>query len=335
MIMNTQIITQEHIEEAAACLKNGGTVVFPTETVYGLGADSANPDAVDKIYKAKGRPGDNPLIVHISHISQLDGLVSQVSSRAKLLIEAFWPGPLTLIFPKHPSVISKITAGRDTVAVRFPANPIAQKLISLSQTTVAAPSANLSGSPSPTVCEDVIDDLNGRVDYIIDGTGCEIGLESTVVDVSSDETVILRPGAITLEMLQEIIPDAYLDSGLIDQNSIPKCPGQKYTHYSPDAKVIVVQGDKENVRAYINSKLDSDESCGVLTYRGGAYPDASLVLDAGNTMNDYAHNLFSHLRTFDKYGVNIIYAEFEIEQGMGTAVRNRLYKAAGHTVVEV
>ncbi len=333
--MTTKIITPDRIEEAASCLKSGGTVVFPTETVYGLGGDATNSLAVDKIYRAKGRPGDNPLIVHISDISQLSTLVSEISPKAQLLIDRFWPGPLTLIFKKHPLVISKITAGRDTVAVRFPSNPIAQKLINLSRTVVAAPSANLSGSPSPTVCADVIDDLNGRVDYIIDGTGCEIGLESTVADVSSGETVILRPGAVTLEMIKELIPDAYLDSGLIDQDSIPKCPGQKYTHYSPKAKVIVVQGKKDAVHSFIQAKLTECDLCGVLTYRGGSYTGASLVLDAGDDMNSYAHNLFSHLRTFDKHGVHTVFAEFEVEEGMGTAVRNRLYKSSGHTIIEV
>ncbi|MBE7052001.1 MAG: threonylcarbamoyl-AMP synthase [Ruminococcaceae bacterium] len=333
--MKTKVITQENIHEAAKCLADGGTVVFPTETVYGLGADAFNDDAVSKIFEAKGRPGDNPLIVHISHVSQLSRLAKNVSPRAKLLIEKFWPGPLTLILPKCDSVSSRVTAGLETVAVRFPSNPIAQNLISLSGTLVAAPSANLSGSPSPTVCADVVDDLDGRVDYIIDGTGCEIGLESTVVDVSTGKTVVLRPGGVTLEMIKELIPDAELDKGLIDADSVPKCPGLKYTHYSPKADVIVVQGEKKNVRAYIGSMLSQNSDCGVLTYGGGTYDGAKLVLDAGADMTSYAHNLFSHLRTFDKHGVCTVYAEFNPENGMGTAVRNRLYKAAGHKIVEV
>lgn len=333
--MNTKIITAENIKEAALCLKAGGTVVFPTETVYGLGGDAFSDDAVDKIYAAKGRPSDNPLIVHICDISQLSLLASSVSPKAALLMEHFWPGPLTLIFDKSPNVGGKVTAGLDTVAVRFPSNETAQRLIAESGTLVAAPSANLSGSPSPTVCSDVIDDLYGRVDYIIDGTGCEIGLESTVVDVSGDRTVVLRPGAVTLEMIQKLIPDAELDAGLIDADSVPKCPGLKYTHYSPKADVIVVQGESERVRAYIQSQLDKNPACGVLSYKGSTYSGGAIVLDAGDSMEQYAHNLFSHLRTFDKHGVALVYAEFALEGGMGTAVRNRLYKAAGHHIIEV
>ena len=333
--MNTQIITADRIEEAARCIHNGGTVVFPTETVYGLGADSTSVSAIRKIYEAKGRPGDNPLIVHISDLKMLSKLVSEISPNAEILMNNFWPGPLTLIFKKHISVDCSLTGGRDTVAVRFPSNKIAQTLITLSGTTIAAPSANLSGSPSPTVCADVVDDLYGRVDYIIDGNGCEIGLESTIVDVSESETVILRPGAVTLEMIQKLIPDAYLDSGLIDKNAIPKCPGQKYTHYSPKADVVVVQGNKENVYNYIQNKISTNDNVGVLSYFGNLYIGAKLVLDAGTDMTSYAHNLFSHLRTFDKNNIKTVYAEFAVEPGMGTAVRNRLYKSAGYSIEEV
>jgi len=333
--MKTQVIDCESIFEAALCLNKGGTVVFPTETVYGLGADAFNPEAVLKIFKAKGRPADNPLIVHISDISDLDKLVCEVNSNAQLLAEKFWPGPLTLIFRKCPDVPDCVTAGLDTVAVRMPSNAIARKLIAQSKVLVAAPSANLSGSPSPTSCSDVVDDLDGRVDFIIDGTGCEIGLESTVVDVSGDETVVLRPGGISLEMIQQYIPDAKLDSGLVDMESTPRCPGLKYTHYSPSADVFVVQGTKGNIRKYIADAIKYDPFAGVLTYKGGTYDDALLVLNAGNNMEEYAHNLFAFLRKFDKAGVKTIYAEFNIEDGIGVAVRNRLYKSAGHKVIEV
>ncbi len=331
--METKIIYPDNIKEAAECIKNGGTVVFPTETVYGLGADAFNEEAIDKIYEAKGRPGDNPLIVHISEKNEIDNLVCEISENAKILMEKFWPGPLTLIFKKSESVPSKVTAGRDTVAVRFPSNEVARNLIKEAGTSVAAPSANLSGSPSPTVCSDVIDDLFSRVDYIIDATGCEIGLESTVIDVSGDDAVILRPGGVTLEMIRKYVPGAYLDSGLIDENAIPKCPGMKYTHYSPKADVTVVQGKPKKVREYILSKVDN--SYGVLSYKTGTYEDAGLVLYAGDNMEEYAHNLFSHLRTFDKHNIKKVYVEFNPEAGMGVAVQNRLYKAAGHKIVEV
>ncbi|MBQ4631679.1 MAG: threonylcarbamoyl-AMP synthase [Clostridia bacterium] len=331
--MTTKIVTKENISEAAKCLNEGGTVVFPTETVYGLGADAFNSVAVKKIFEAKGRPGDNPLIVHISDISQIHLLAREIPDNAKLLAQKFWPGPLTMIFKKKDQVINEVTAGLDTVAVRYPSNQIAHDLIEQSQKVVAAPSANLSGSPSPTVCSDVVDDLNGRVDFIIDGTGCEIGLESTVVDVSGNTVTILRPGAITLEMIREFIPDAKLDGGLIDNDQVPKCPGLKYTHYSPNADVIVVQGNKDKVREYILSHLSSD--VGVITYKGGEYPGAGLVLDAGDNMTSYAHNLFTYLRRFDKNNIKIVYAEFSVEEGIGVAVRNRLYKACGHKIIEV
>lgn len=333
--MITKVINTDRIEEAALCLKNGGTVVFPTETVYGLGADAFNPDAIKKIYIAKGRPSDNPLIVHISDVSDVNKLASFVTPNARILMKKFWPGPLTLIFKKNHLVPNEVTAGLDTVAVRYPSNTIAAELIKKSGVFVAAPSANLSGSPSPTVCEDVISDLNGRVDYIIDGTGCEIGLESTVVDVSGNETVILRPGGITLEMIKELIPNARLDGGLIDEDSVPKCPGLKYKHYSPKAKVLVVQGDKKKIREYISSKLNSSKDAGVLTYGFAEYENADYVINAGDNMNEYAHNLFSSLRSFDKKGIKLIYAEFNIEDGIGVAVRNRLYKAANHNIIEV
>ena len=333
--MITKIIDTSDIESAAKCLKNGGTVVFPTETVYGLGADAFNPDAIEKIYIAKGRPSDNPLIVHISDISDVSFLARSITPNAKILMEIFWPGPLTLIFKKKDNVPDKVTAGLDTVAVRYPSNETARKLIKQSGVLVAAPSANLSGSPSPTICEDVVSDLNGRVDYIIDGTGCEIGLESTVVDVSGNETVILRPGGITLEMIKEYIPNAKLDGGLIDEKTIPKCPGLKYKHYSPKAELIVVQGERENVRKYISSKLNKSRKAGVLSYGEAEYENAELIINAGNNMEEYAHNLFSALRTFDKKGITLIYAEFNIEDGMGVAVRNRLYKAANHNIIEV
>lgn len=333
--MKTNIIDATKINEAAICIKKGGLVVFPTETVYGLGADAFNDDAIDGIYIAKSRPQDNPLIVHISSMEQLNKLVKNISDDAKVLMDKFWPGPLTIIFEKSDLVSDKITAGLSTVAVRFPSNKIAQELISLSQTPIAAPSANLSGSPSPTKAEDVIDDLNGRVDYIIKDSQCEVGLESTVLDMSDNNCVILRPGAITLEMIKEYVGYVSLDKGLISADIVPKCPGLKYTHYSPKADVIVVQGTKENIKNYINSKLNSELDIGVLTYKGGTYKDAKLVLDAGDNMHDYAYNLFSHLRTFDKHNIKTIYVEFSLEDGMGLAVRNRLYKSAGHMIIEV
>ncbi len=331
----TKITTNDSLEEAANCLSMGGTVAFPTETVYGLGADAFCDVAIDKIYKAKGRPSDNPLIVHICRKEDVDNLAENISPDARALMDKFWPGPLTIILHKRKCVPFRVTGGLDTVAVRYPSNKIAQKLIELSGKYIAAPSANLSGSPSPTSSAHVIDDLDGRVDYIVAFDNCEIGLESTVVDMTSDKPLILRPGAVTPEMLAEIIPDVELDSSLIDGDSKPKCPGMKYKHYSPKADVEVVSGTKENIRKFILSKLDTDEKIGVLTYKGGDYDNAHCVLAGGNSMTEYAASLFYNLRVFDEYGVSKVYAEFCEEGGIGLAVKNRLYKSAGNKITRV
>lgn len=335
--MNTVTVDKNELEEAAICLRNGGLVVFPTETVYGLGADSSNPQAVENIYKAKGRPSDNPLIVHIAHMEDVNKLAREVPDYAKRLMDKYWPGPLTLIFKKQPHVIDRVTAGLDTVAVRLPSNSIARELIRKSGVFVAAPSANLSGSPSPTVYRHVKNDLEGRVDYIINGDGCEIGLESTVVDVSGDHPVILRPGAITLDMLKGVHPDSCMDEALLTTEEVakPRCPGMKYTHYSPKADVVVVCGEKQKRTEYICSMLEGNADVGVMTFGGGVYDNAKCVLSAGDTMEEYGQRLFYNLRVFDENGVDIVYAEFENRDGMGDAVKNRLFKSAGYNIVNV
>lgn len=331
----TEIIETDRIDEAALCIAKGGIVAFPTETVYGLGADAFNDAAIDKIYKAKGRPSDNPLIVHISCKDDVHLLAESVSADAKKLMDKFWPGPLTIIFPKRDEVPCRVTGGLDTVAVRFPSNRVASELIRKSGKLVAAPSANLSGSPSPTTAAHVIDDLYGRVDYILTVDDCQVGLESTVIDMTGDVPVILRPGGVTLEMINEFLPNAILDSGLLNEADKPKCPGMKYKHYSPKADVEVVCGDKENVRQYIKKQLVKYSDCGVLTYKGGDYDNAICVLSGGETMEQYASKLFYNLRVFDEYKVSKVYAEFSDESGIGVAVKNRLYKAAGNKITRV
>ena len=327
----TKVITAENIDEAALCIKSGGTVVFPTETVYGLGADATNDEAVKKIFSAKGRPADNPLIVHIARKDDIEKLVSFVSDDAKKLIDAFFPGCLTLIMKKSHLLGGTVTAGLDTVAVRMPSNPIAHDLIEKSGCFIAAPSANLSGSPSPTVARHVIDDMYGRVDYIIDGGNSEVGLESTVVDVSGDCPEILRPGKITYEQIKEVTPNAIIGKGILEETDKPKSPGMKYKHYSPKADVTVVMGEKENVRRYILENLV--EESGVLTYKGGNYENA-VVIDAGDNMEQYANTLFYNLRLFDEKGVKKVFAEFCDESGIGLAVKNRLFKSAGYKVID-
>lgn len=331
----TQIIQQERIDEAAFCIATGGTVAFPTETVYGLGCDAMNNIAIDKVYKAKGRPSDNPLIVHVSKPEDVYFLAKEVSAEAQLLIEHFWPGPLTIIFPKRPEVPLRVTGGLDTVAVRCPSDETARELISKSGKFIAAPSANLSGSPSPTSAKHVIDDLNGRVDYILCGDNSKIGLESTVVDMTSDVPVILRPGAVTLDMICEFVPNAVHDISIDTEVEKPKCPGMKYKHYAPMADVEVVMGDSQRVRAYISDKLTNDANSAVLTCFGHDYENAVCVLNAGNTMSEYASKLFYNLRVFDEYGVKKVYAEFYDADGIGVAVKNRLFKAAGNKITKV
>ncbi len=331
----TKIINCDNLDIAAKCLADGGTVAFPTETVYGLGADAMNELAIDKIYKAKGRPSDNPLIIHIAKKDDVNYLAKTVSRNASLLMDKFWPGPLTIIFPKKETVPFRVTGGLDTVAIRCPSDKVARELISKSGKFIAAPSANLSGSPSPTNANHVISDLDGRIDYIITSSDSEIGLESTVIDLTSDIPTILRPGAITLEMIKEVIPSAVYDISLTEPTDKPKCPGMKYKHYSPKAEVEVVCGNKDNIRKYILSRLETNINAGVLTYKGGDYDNAKCVLSAGNTMSEYASSLFYNLRVFDEYKVSVIYAEFIEEDGIGVAVRNRLYKSAGNKITRV
>ena len=326
----TKIITAENIDEAAKCIADGGTVVFPTETVYGLGADALDDDAVLKIFTAKGRPADNPLIVHIAHRDDVYKLASEVSEDAKKLMDKFFPGPLTLIMKKSDIVGGVVTAGLDTVAIRMPTNPIANELIEKSCCFIAATSANLSGSPSPAVARHVIDDMDGRVDYIIDGGTSQVGLESTVVDVSGDVPEILRPGKITYEDLKEVVPGVLINKGILAETDKPKSPGMKYKHYAPKADVTVVMGSKANVRKYIESHIA--DGVGVLTYKGGTYENA-FVINAGDNMEEYANGLFYNLRLFDENGVHTVYAEFSDEGGIGLAVKNRLFKSAGHKTV--
>lgn len=331
----TKIIQRDLIDEAAKCIASGGLVAFPTETVYGLGADAFDDVAIDKIYKAKGRPSDNPLIVHIADKSNIGDLCKDIPDIVDTLVDKFWPGPLTIILNKRENVPYRVTGGLDTVAVRCPDNPDALELIKKSGKFIAAPSANLSGSPSPTNVRHVIEDLNNRVDYIIEADNCKIGLESTVLDMTSDIPTILRPGAITVDMLKVYLPGVILDPALLQNTEKPKCPGMKYKHYSPKAEVEVVVGEKDNVRSYIQSRILTNKKIGVLTYRGGDYDDVACVLSGGYTMEEYAASLFYNLRVFDEYSVDKVYAEFSDENGIGIAVKNRLYKAANNNITKV
>ena len=255
-------IKDEALTKAADFIKNGGLVAFPTETVYGLGGDGLNSEAASKIYKAKGRPSDNPLILHINDQKMLHKIVNDVNSMAKKIMTAFCPGPITLILPKSDIVPSSVTGGLDTVAVRMPDNDIARELIRLSNTPIAAPSANISGRPSPTTAQAVYNDLHDRIDMILDGGACHFGVESTIVDCTEDVPIILRPGAITKEMLEELFPVVKIDRAIVGDNVVPKAPGMKYKHYAPKANMILFEGSSAKMVEAIASKMADYEKEG-------------------------------------------------------------------------
>lgn len=350
--MNTKVvrIEKEKIEdrllvEAAQILRDGGLVAFPTETVYGLGANALNAEAARKIYEAKGRPSDNPLIAHIAKAEDLVLLVKEIPEAGRKLMEAYWPGPLTLIFPKSDIVPYGTTGGLDTVAVRMPSDSIANRLIELAGVPVAAPSANTSGRPSPTRAQHVIEDMSGKIEMIIDGGEVGIGVESTIVDVSGDVPMMLRPGAITMEMLQETLGHVEIDpaiQGPLRADVKPKAPGMKYRHYAPKAEMTLVEGDMERVTAYINSEakaaLLAGKKVGIICTEESrqCYPEGIIeVIGSREHEETVAHNLFAVLRDFDDRQVDCIFSESFSRDHMGQAIMNRLCKAAGYHIIHV
>jgi L-threonylcarbamoyladenylate synthase len=342
--LNEQNIDIEKLMRAAKIIVNLGTVVLPTETVYGLGANALSSTAVKKIFLAKGRPADNPLIVHVCSVKMMKDLLEEpLDVRAKKLIEAFWPGPLTLVFKRSDKVPLEVCAHLDTVAIRMPDHPIALKLIELANVPIAAPSANVSGKPSPTMAQHVIQDMDGRVDMIISADRSRIGVESTVLDISSPVAIILRPGGVTLEQLQEILGNdgVTLDSminGVVDK---PRSPGMKYTHYAPNAILQIVRGNREKIISYIKDRIEESPSSafiGVLCSdeTKSEYHGAHVIsIGSVHRLDQGASNLFAVLREFDAIGVDVIYAEAFAEDEMGLALMNRLKKAAGFNIVDV
>ena len=341
--MDTLLISDiSDLTYAAHTLQKGGLVVAPTETVYGLAANALDADAVKNIFKAKGRPSDNPLIVHIASLDMLDALVTFVPENAKVLMEHFWPGPLTLIFNASDKIPNTVRANLPTVAIRFPSHPIMQELIKTSGLPLAAPSANLSGKPSPTNVTRVTEDLFGKVDVIIDGGDCSVGLESTVVDMTSTPPTILRPGGITAEMLEAAIGPVLIDPALSgeDPSLKPKAPGMKYTHYSPNAEVVIVKGPLSCVVDEINTRIKENASrnkkVGVLATDETIhlFSDA-YVLSCGTSsdLSTIAANLFEKLRAFDDAKVDIVYSLAFPCEGIGKAIMNRLEKSAGHHII--
>ena len=330
------------ISRAGGIIRSGGLVAFPTETVYGLGGDALSGDSSRAIYAAKGRPSDNPLIVHIADMKSLDRIVKSVPDEAYTLAEKFWPGPLTMIMEKSDEVPYATTGGLDTVAVRFPSDPVAQAFIRAAGGYVAAPSANLSGKPSPTSGKYVVEDMDGRIDMILYGDDSVIGLESTIVDLTGTSPVILRPGYITLEMLRNVLPDVSVDTALLadDDKTPPKAPGMKYRHYAPKGDLVIVEGERPEVIQYITDKLAADASLGkrtgviASTQTASSYK-ADVVLDMGDASDhdEIARRLFGLLREMDDEEVDSIYSEAVSGEGVAAAIMNRLLKAAGHNIV--
>lgn len=341
--MTAENIDKESLKRAGRILQEGGLVAFPTETVYGLGGNALDFKASKKIYAAKGRPSDNPLIVHIADMESLPKIVKELPPKAKILAEKFWPGPLTMILPKSDAVPLETTGGLNTVAVRFPSDPIAQSLIRYAGGYVAAPSANTSGRPSPTLAEHVEEDLGDAIDMIIDGGQVGIGLESTIVDFTEDVPVVLRPGYISLEMLREVLGEVRMDKGLLKNDSKihPKAPGMKYRHYAPKAELSIVEGESGEVVAAINRLAKEAKAKGetvgiIATDETAEQYTAGLVKSIGKREEEetIAHHLYEVLREFDKYQVSAIYSEAFYTPRMGQAIMNRLLKAAGHKIIK-
>lgn len=342
--INPQAIDADTIARAGVILKKGGLVAFPTETVYGLGGDATNPEASHKIYAAKGRPSDNPLIVHISNAKALEKIVTETPQAAYTLMKRFWPGPLTMIFRKNERIPYETTGGMETVAVRMPSDPIARALIDASTGYIAAPSANISGRPSPTQAEHVAQDLGGKIDMILDGGAVHIGLESTIIDLTEDVPIILRPGYITLEMLREVLGEVRVDPALIaaDSDQKPKAPGMKYRHYAPKANLKVVEGETDAVVQAINRMCKEltvqKKKVGILaTEETKERYSQGIVISMGARDDEeaIARHLYGSLRQFDEWGVDEILSESFTTAGIGQAIMNRLLKAAGHQVWEV
>lgn len=341
--IDKQNIDEQIMEKAGEILKRGGLVAFPTETVYGLGANALDEEAAKKTYAAKGRPSDNPLIVHIADVEDLDSIVEHVSDKAKKVIESFWPGPITLVFRKKEIVPLGTTGGLQTVAVRMPVDEIAKAVIRSGGGYVSAPSANTSGRPSPTAAEHVYDDLNGKIDMIIDGGSVDIGVESSILDMTVDPPMILRPGAITKEMLEDVIGEVAVDRALLDDASeeAPKAPGMKYRHYAPKATLLIVQGETEDVVkairqiAYEQTRLGYKVGVIATSETEGFYTKGVVkTIGSRSDESSIAKNLYKVLREFDEEDVSHIYSEAFDEDGIGNAIMNRLEKAAGHHTIQ-
>ncbi|MBQ7541001.1 MAG: threonylcarbamoyl-AMP synthase [Clostridia bacterium] len=328
----------DKLRHAGEVLRRGGLCGMPTETVYGLAANALDEAAVRKIFAAKGRPQDNPLIVHIADLSQWPALVREIPPRAEALAKAFWPGPLTIILPKSGRVPDAVSCGLATVAVRMPSHPIAAAIIRAAGVPLAAPSANLSGKPSPTTAAHVLHDMDGRIDLIVDGGACSVGVESTVVTLCTERPRLLRPGGVTLEMLQSVLGEVDVDKAVLgetDAGERPASPGMKYKHYSPDADVRLVRGSVERFSAYAAS-FPLRETL-ILCFDGeeSAFPNETMTIGAPSDAEAHAHCIFRALRDADARGFRTVLVHCPGERGVDLAVLNRLLRAAAFQVIDL
>ncbi len=336
--INPNSIDNALAAQAGEILATGGIVAFPTETVYGLGANALDEKAVKKIFIAKGRPSDNPLIVHIADMQEVAPLVAHIPEKAKLLMQHFWPGPISIIMKKSDKIPNCVSAGLETVAIRMPSNPVAREIIRAAGVPVAAPSANTSGKPSPTEARHVREDMLGKIDMIADGGSCDVGLESTVIDMTAPIPTVLRPGGITLDMLEAVLGKVCAGKGSATQDEAPKSPGMKYKHYAPKAELTILEY-KTDCTEVLKKQISQDKKNGL---RVGILADnkdyaicgADVLLPGGNDAETYAANLFDALRTFDAEGAQKIYAPLTWQEPIMVAVRNRIYKAAAGRVIE-
>lgn len=334
-------ITQEDagpLQEIGALLRDGGLAGIPTETVYGLAANALNGAAVAKVFQAKGRPQDNPLIVHISAFSQLYPLVREVPMQAVMLARAYWPGPMTIILPKSPAIPAEVSAGLDTVAVRMPSHPLARAIINAAGVPLAAPSANLSGSPSPTAARHVMDDMDGRIEAVVDGGPCAVGVESTVVTLAAARPRLLRPGGVTLGQLRAVLGDVEVDRAVEAQLAAGEkaaSPGMKYKHYAPQAHVVIVRGPFARYADFVNSH--AGEGVAALCYEGEEAALHTRAIPCGRRDDpaSQARRLFDTLRALDAMGVKTAYARCPEKDGVGLAVYNRMLRAAAFEIIDV
>lgn len=345
--INPDNLTEDSFKEAASIIRSGGLVAFPTETVYGLGANALDEAAAGKIYGAKGRPSDNPLIVHIANVKDMEELAQDIPVKAYQLAEVFWPGPLTMILRKKSCVPYTTTGGLETVGIRLPANSIARALISSSGVFIAAPSANLSGKPSPTKADHVYKDMNGRIEMIIDGGAATFGLESTIVDLTGDTPVILRPGCITKVMLENVVGKVEVDPVILQKEPgntdlKPKAPGMKYRHYAPEGKLTIYEGDIDKVVGVINLEAQKKIAEGfstaiIATDETRSFYTCGMVKSIGSRRDEasIAAGLYNILREFDEDHIEYIYSESFEDNSLGQAIMNRLLKAAGYHIIKV